>query len=161
MQKFVKHILALIMASLFLVSFTGVRLLIHHCMACDTSAMYVFAEAKSCCEDPTTHNVEHTACAINANEQSSCCSEVITENSCDNCCNNEVVYVKNDYEVSHERQVPRVEPVLVNAEIITYSLFSLHFNVQEENYLFPSTVDPPPRKVARDFVIFSHQLKIC
>lgn len=161
MQKFTKHIMTLLLAGLFLVSFTGVRLLIHQCMACDTSAMYVFADAKSCCEDPTTPNTEHTACAINANEQGSCCSEENTEGTCENCCNNEVVYVKNDYEVAHERQLPRVEPVLVDAEVFTHSIFSIHFNVRGENYLFPSTVDPPPRKVAKEFLLFAHQLKIC
>ncbi len=149
------------LAGLFLVSFTGVRLIIHHCMACDVSALYVFADARSCCENPGTYNAECTVCTVSVDEYSSCCSEENPENSCENCCDNEVVYVKNDYEVSHERQVPRVEPVLVDAEAFTHSFFPFHFEIRDEQYLFPSTVDPPPRKVARDFVIFTHQIKIC
>lgn len=151
----------MLLAGLFLVSFTGVRLLVHHCMGCETSAMYVFADAGSCCDFPATSNAEHAACAVNAGDQGSCCSAENTENSCENCCDNEVVYVKNEYKVSHERQVLRVEPVLVDAEVFTHALFSLQFDVRGEKNLFPSTVDPPPRKVAREFILFAHQLKIC
>jgi len=32
-----KHILVYLLASMFLVSFTGIRLLIHYCMACETT----------------------------------------------------------------------------------------------------------------------------
>lgn len=161
MQKFGKHILTLILASLFLVSFTGIRLLIHHCTACDTSAMYVFADVRSCCDTPFIPGSENTSCSINTNESGSCCAEEKPEDSCENCCDNEVVYVKKDYEVSHERQVPRVNPVQVDAGVFSYSLLPTHLKDTCDKFLFPSTVDPPPGKVARDFILFTHQMKIC
>jgi len=42
MQNFIKHILTWVLAGIFLVSFTGLRLLIHHCMACESSEVYLF-----------------------------------------------------------------------------------------------------------------------
>ncbi len=163
MQKFIKPILALIMAGLFLVSFTGIRFVVHYCMACDVSSLHVFEDAGNCCEDQSSLNDETLACTVNPVDAGSCCSgeSVSPGNACQNCCHDEVVYVKHDYEVSKDRQPQRVAPVLVDTEVFTWSLFQQHFADKGDLHLFPSTVDPPPRKVARDFVVFTHHLKIC
>lgn len=153
MQKFVKYVMSMVLASLFLVSFTGIRLLMHHCLACDSSALYLFADVSDCCAQDS--------CSINTDSINSCCTTEDTHFQCENCCEDEVLYVKNDYEISKDRQIGRLQPVLVGSPELTLSSQIIQPVFADESSSLFSNTDPPPRKVAREFVLFAHQLKIC
>ena len=156
MQNFLKHILTWVLAGIFLVSFTGLRLLIHHCMACESSDIYLFAQVDDCCEH---HNHEHNSentCSLNSDGSVSCCAD--KDSQCENCCENEVVYIMNDYEVLVERQQFKVEPF--EFEVASILLNDLYENHRRENKQgFSDSFIPPPKWVGKDFILFSHQLK--
>jgi hypothetical protein len=156
MQNLLKHILSWILAGIFLVSFTGLRLLIHHCMACESSDVYLFAQVDNCCEHHSHHHSDGNTCQLPVEEGSSCCST--GDAHCDNCCKDEVVYVKNEYEVSLDRHQFKIEPVEFElASILTTVLYGCES--RESSFIPHKYYTPPPKWVGKDFVLYTHQLK--
>lgn len=159
--------MALLLAGLFLLSFTGIRLMAHHCLGCETTGIVFASSPNACCG--TVHQHEN-----DKPESSSCChsggetskdglpSSGNSPSSCDaeqGCCDFEVIYLKNDFEVTQDRVVVRI------ASPITAALFMFSDDVAGpaldrlfESY--PSFEHPPPRLSGRDFLLSTHQLKV-
>ncbi len=160
MNRILQHIMALLLASFFLVSFTGVRLLVHHCMGCGTSELVIAAEPVSCCASGN-HDEQDTA--GQTGELASCCA-LPGSGQCGldaghECCEFEVLYLKGDFQLTSHKSVAKIEaPVLDMLPVIAAERpesVLLHRIIFQE----PST-DPPPRLTGRSFVIYSHQIKI-
>ncbi len=168
MKRLALHTVSFSLAAIFLLSFTGVRMLMHHCLSCEVTdvalmgfgggnpeALHNFHVASSsvCNIDDDWQDVDHTCCSHAPDEH--------TE-ACHGCCQSEVRYLKNDYQISQERSPSRVEPVAqpainelraVVSPLMQHLAFSPPGNLDDEA--------PPPNPTGRDFVIFAHQLKIC
>ncbi len=154
MKKWFRHIIAILLAFMFLVSFTGIRMLIHHCLSCDTTE-YAFAlQAEDCCGG--IHHHHEAACCEVADDMEGACD--MQESN--HCCETEIQYLKNEYQVAQERLLPKVLPVEMAALPLDFS------NLQPEPSVLKSTgnitfIPPPPKLTGRDFVLFTHQLKYC
>ncbi len=151
------------LAAIFLLSFTGIRMLIHHCLSCETTDVFLFASVSRSCDDIHHSHHEKTVCHINidGNEPISCCAgdDEHNHNSCENCCKTEIHYLVNEYEVYQERSEQRIEPVVV---AVLVNLF-VPSNEDEfsAGHSFNHYADTdPPQLVGREFVIYTHQLKI-
>lgn len=152
----------MILATFFLVSFTGIRLLIHHCMACETTDISLISYSEDCCEHHEQHHSkgEHAkTCAIPQDDNTTCCAQSGQCGMDENCCKDEVIYLAKDYELSHDRQTIRVEAVMVaiHADLNFLSLFN---NLEKEFFTPHNYAEPPPRNVGKDFILFTHQIKI-
>jgi hypothetical protein len=158
MQNILKHILSWTLAAIFLVSFTGLRLLIHHCMACESSDIYLFAQVDDCCEHHSHNHNRQNTCELPADETASCCSASDSQSHCENCCKDEIVYLVNEYDVSLERHQNKVIPV--EFDLVFISLNELcGFDSSEYKFTPHNNFIPPPKWVGKDFILFSHQLK--
>lgn len=156
-KKIITISLSLLLATTFLMSYTGMRLLIHHCMSCDTTGLAMFSQQQSCCLDAQQDD-GMILCDITT-ASASCCT-ASEDSACENCCSEEVVYLKKDFEFSNDRQQPRIEAVPVD---VTADLFGdeiLHSDQSNQVVSFNNT-DPPPKLTGKAFVLFGHQLKIC
>ncbi len=171
-----KHIISYLLASMFLVSFTGMRLLIHHCMACDTTdvallglhpedidAMHRDHAGKGTCAIPV-NDAAAASCGILPDdaEGATCCDnhDVPGDQGCGDCCQSEVHYLRAEFEVTPDKQEPRLEPVLLT--LLPRLLNHERFVADEAQTMTLPVVDerPPPRLTGRDFVIYAHHLKI-
>ncbi len=156
MKKTVNFILATILAFNILLSFAGVNLLIHNCHHCNSTEFFVFFEPDhDCCENH--HNSNHKK------DQSECCTLPIEANSseglCDNCCSTETEYVKADYKASVEKNITKIWVATTPIASVLIDVCCVDC-VKEETAKF--YYDKPPHKpTGKDFVIFSHNLKIC
>ncbi len=162
MKKLATNTLALTLATIFLMSFTGVRLLIHHCLGCDTTDIALFSLAS---DDSMHHkHAEATTChvAFDDDGHSGCCPADHGddhEHGCENCCKTEVHYLKNAYEMQTERNEKRIEaPVLAVLFhfVAPYTPEELPSNLSQQHH----TDSGPPTPVGRDFVIYAQHLKI-
>lgn len=162
-MRLAKQLMALVLASFFLVSFTGISLLIHHCLSCDTTDVALpWMSADEVCAMHEGH-AETASCHLPAgsDHNSGCCDTPIHEgdSDCGTCCESEVRYLKTEYEVAHEKTVLRV--LSVETAILTH-----HETVVEDVLSGPPagfivrSDRPPPKPVGRAFVIYSHQLRI-
>ncbi len=171
-----KHIISYLLASMFLVSFTGMRLLIHHCMACDTKDVALLGLHA---ENPDAMHRDHAdggTCAIpmddaeaascqiplDDSKDASCCDSHGTTGShgCGDCCRSEVRYLRAEFEVTPDKHAPRLAPVLIT---LLPTLMQAERVVPEESLTLPMPVvdeRPPPRLTGRDFVIYAHHLKV-
>lgn len=161
MKKLATNTLVFTLAAIFLMSFTGVRLLIHHCLGCDTTDIALFSLAT---DDLHHRHAEAASCHIDFGDESnsSCCPVDHSndhEQSCENCCKTEVHYLKNDYEMQAERSEKRIEaPVLaVLFHFVAPSVTNELPSKLSEQYF---TDSGPPTPVGRDFVIYAQHLKI-
>ncbi|MFN2395778.1 MAG: hypothetical protein ABR597_08835 [Bacteroidales bacterium] len=158
MQNILKYILTWALAFIFLVSFTGMRLLIHHCMACESSDVYLFSQIDDCCEHQSHNHNHKNSCQLTVDETSSCCSANDTQTHCENCCKDEVLYVINEYDISLDRQQLKIE--LLEFQIASILLNELHgFDSSEYIFTPNNNFIPPPKWVGKDFILYSHQLK--
>lgn len=158
MQSILKHIFTWILATIFLVSFTGLKLLIHHCMACESSDVYLMVRVDDCCEQQNQNQNHENTCQLPFAEAESCCSSNDTQSPCENCCDDEVVYVKNDYDISPDRQKFKIGPV--EYKVVSILLNELYgFESSEFNFTHHNNFIPPPKWVGKDFILYSHQLK--
>ncbi len=161
---------------MFLVSFTGMRLLIHHCMACDATDVALLGLQA---EDPEAMHRDHAkdgTCAIpiddaeaatchiplDDTEGVSCCYTHgdHSDNGCGDCCQSEVHYLRAEFEVTPDKHEPRIEPVMIT---LHPGLTQAAWFVPEmsANLIMPVVNErPPPRMTGRDFVIYAHHLKI-
>ncbi|MDR4988818.1 MAG: hypothetical protein RG741_08295 [Bacteroidales bacterium] len=163
MRSVLKHSLAFLLAFIFLLSFTGVRMLIHHCLSCETTDVAIMAFGSRECDDWHHGEAQQGVCHLPAtgNAVTDCCTthEHNEGEACGNCCKTETHYIKTEYTLTQERNEQRIEPVVFS---VLYTLL-----LADETVL-PAHNNPgsfihnsdPPRAVGRDFVIFAHQLKI-
>ncbi len=186
MKKVLTHILALVLASIFLVSFTGIRLLIHHCLSCDTTdialmglgvdattSMHQRHAREATCHivpgEDTTASCELPVCGTDFPLVAKLSLEAVPGSCCDtghdgyaycgDCCQTEVHYLKTEYEVPREKVENRIQPVQLALAITT--LF--HVVDQPDTPLALHRITPdraPPKPVGRDFVIYAQHLKI-
>jgi hypothetical protein len=163
MRKSIKIITSLLLAGVFLLSFTGLRLLLHHCMGCDTYEMHLFSKVDPCCAtSDQTASTANYSCSAEATA-ASCCNlpaESSKGVSCENCCDDQVVYIKNKYEFVSGKTQLRVElPVLAHFGFFNHPIGSAP--VQIISFSSSNHNEPPPPKLAgKSFVLFSHQIKI-
>ncbi len=152
-------LLSLLLTVLFLVSFTGVRLLVHHCAGCDTSAILFASEPVSCCTGGTAYT-DHSE---NAEEALFCCA-LSEANQCGitgdpGCCDIEVVYLKEDFQLSQHKATEKVTiPVFDIFTVFSTPIPGLdnaHISAAEAPF-----IDPPPRLTGKAFVLYAHQIKI-
>ncbi len=148
--------MALVLASFFLVSFTGFRLLVHHCMGCEMTEVVFAGSPADCCHKE--QDAETNSCCTEygdpAGSNAACSLDLNSE-----CCDIQTIYLKGDFELVSERSTVKIEvPVLAAFVFIAETAWD-----QEPKILFHGTTtfeDPPPRLTGRDFVLYSHQLKI-
>lgn len=159
MKKFSQIFFSLLLATLFLLSFTGIKLVVHHCFHCEVTEINVFsATHHDCCENEG-HHQGHKDLADN-----SCCtglqSTSADEDSCDNCCSSKEQFVKQDYQVSHYKYAVKIFTPESNALLSVNSECCTTCAIEET--LFEHCEHPPYNfQRGKDFVIFTHQLKIC
>lgn len=152
------------LAAIFLLSFTGIRMLIHHCLSCETTDVFLFASANQAC-DAIHHNHhnqnEGAVCHINLDidDATSCCAgeDEHDHASCENCCKTEIHYLVNEYEVYQERSEQRIEPVVL-AVFVNLFLPVGGDDLPADSFYVNDNPDPP-KLVGRDFVIYAHELK--
>ncbi len=166
MKRLVLQSLALLMASMFLLSFTGIRMLIHHCLACETTTKALIGLAPENCQqfhlDHTGAAACHLPSGFSDGLQSDCCpgDEDVHGHACGSCCESEVEYLKNDYQVVQEKQGIRIDPVAVAPLTPMIPVVAVEESVLPGLSLCTATNTDPPRFVGREFVIFAHQLVI-
>ncbi len=171
-----KHIISYLLASMFLVSFTGMRLLIHHCMACDTTdvallglhaenpdAMHRDHAGGGTCTIPID-DAEAASCQVPLDDakDATCCDShgAPGDHGCGDCCQSEVHYLRAEFEVTPDKHEPRLAPVLIT--LLPTLMHPERFVAEESLTLTMPVVDerPPPRFTGRDFIIYAHHLKI-
>ncbi len=153
--------MAYLLAAMFLLSFTGIRMLIHHCLSCNNTDVAIFSFATDKCS--IHHANEEAVCHIppSGEANSGCCETAhdAGDDDCGHCCKTEVHYLKNDYQVSQERNEKRIEPVVV-------AILAPLFLLQDADLLPGKQMirqfanSDPPKPAGRDFLIFIQQLKI-
>lgn len=166
MKRFLHHLTALLLASMFLVSFTGFRLLVHHCMSCDTVDVFFAGYSADQCKDiHSRHHMSKHMQTDDAVDASSCCSgDHHHTTSCalsSGCCETEEVFVRNEEVVSHERLTIKLQPLEKYASLPSALLLAQTVNALSLESGFFQYIQPPPKLVGRDFLIYSHQLKFC
>ncbi len=163
MKKIFTRILSLILLATFLVSFAGLRIQMHECATCNTREISFFGEAQSCCSSSEHASSNEDSCALPlAGESASCCGIPDEETAhTSGCCTDEVLYVFNDYEFAKEKQHQRVEPLVITCVALLANTFDASdLSVQKQTITPGDDSPPPPNKVGKDFVLFTHQLKI-
>jgi len=158
LKNIIRHILLWILAGIFLVSFTGLRLLIHQCMACESTDIYLFSQVESCCIDSGSELNQENACQLPSTETTSCCTIPDSDTSCENCCKDGFVYLVNEYDVSLDRTQTRIEPVEFEA-VSGFSDLLYGSRCPESAFIFPGDYTPPTQWVGKKFILYAHQLK--
>lgn len=160
MNKHLRTILALFLVFNFIVSYTGVRLLVHYCFHCDVAEYNMFVEpGHNCCDIEHKHH-------NNDDIEATCCSAVGDydlnlqhEENCENCCSTQAKYFKNDYQTFKDNAGVRI---LLPVFAVLPVLKTVCCATCTEEELFSDYIDKPPRILTgKEFVIFTHQLKIC
>jgi hypothetical protein len=157
MRKSGFKIFSLLLASVFLLSFTGLRLLSHYCNGCETEDISLFTEIHTC----STHHAQQESvhCCEMEIPKDTCCIEN-QPIPCSNCCSEQVIYVKHKYEVVTYSEQLRLLPVEVNFPSIIYQhLWGMEDTDDEVSFGIYSA-QPPLRIVGKEFVVYSHQLKL-
>ncbi len=165
MRRFLKHIMAIGLAFMFLVSFTGVRLFMHHCLSCETTEVSVLGISL---RDASKMHREHAeSCHLpmagtESDKGGNCCDAADNEEApvCGDCCESEFQYLKNDTRVPHERAEIRVVPVEFELAFASFLFVITGDNIPgvDNSYQVPDRA--PPKLTGRDFVIYSNQLKV-
>ena len=163
MRRFLLNISVLAIALVFLLSFTGVRLLIHHCLSCETTEMSILGISL---EDGSGMHRDHAEqCHIPGHGEDSdigtgCCDTQENESSCGDCCESEVQYLNNDTRVPYERAEIKVVPVEFELSFTSLLKTGTDEITPASLTLYQRPDRAPPRLSGRDFVIYSHSLKI-
>lgn len=158
MANALKYRLSGILAFVFLVSFTGLPMLMHHCFSCESTSIHLFSQIQDCCEAHREHH--HHSCADQENPETDCCSQH-TDEACENCCKDSLIYLQNDYTFSLDRQILKILPWefavlgLITFEAEPNLTLSGAFGLDDACH------DPPPRITGKTFLIYTHQLKYC
>ncbi len=160
-MKLAKKIFSVFLSGLFLLSFTGISLMLHHCMPCEATEYYLAAysghidhqhDDHLCCDDKEKYNFHKN----NSSDSYHSCG-IFGNNS--NCCKTEVKYLKNDYEINHINITYKlIQPVcLSDKSFINDKLYTQIFDGQ----ILKDYKDPPIKIVAKAFIIFTNRLKYC
>ncbi len=159
-----KHILVYLLASMFLVSFTGIRLLIHYCMACETTDVAFLGLNEENADAMHRSHAEEGTCHIPLDDEdgATCCGthDTHSDHGCGDCCQSEVHYLRAEFEITPEKHEPRIEPVLIT--LLPRFMDTESIVPETTGKIPPRPVDerPPPRLTGRDFIIYAHHLKI-
>ncbi len=158
-MRFIRTITTLLLAAMFLVSFTGVRLLVHHCAGCDTSEIIFASEPVSCCSG----SIAHTDHSDNAEETPFCCSAPETAHcgifGDSGCCDFEVIYLKGEFQITQHKAAEKVT-------VPVFDMLAVFSTTMPGPGIAPSFaaegpfIDPPPRLAGKAFVLYAHQIKI-
>ncbi len=162
MKRIAKHIMVFLLSLIFLVSFSGIRLMMHHCFSCETTDITFLGFASEDARSMHQKHREASSCHLPAHgkETHTCCdSHAHDDAECKDCCESEVHYLKTDYKVSHEKSEIRVAPLELTVLIpVLYPSEDAGLLTAKEYRFYPDRA--PPRPAGRDFIIYSHQLKI-
>lgn len=156
MRKSGIKIFSLLLASVFLLSFTGLRLLSHYCTGCQTEDVSLFTEMQSCCSN---HQHEESMQCDLEMAVDTCCTEDQPV-PCSNCCSEQVIYVKHKYEVVTYSEQLRLLPVMITIPVFVYHHLSAQKVTGDELSFGLFSAQPPSRIVGKEFLVYSHQLKL-
>jgi hypothetical protein len=162
MNKAVSQVLSIVLLASFLVSFTGVRLLVHECDTCGTVDFSLLGNKAdgACCNSGTSNDGSCALPNTDTPDSGSCCSDKEPANThSTSCCTNETVYIIADLDFIKDNSKPKIDAQLVATCIFLLSLQDFIIPDQPNHSSFYQDFSPPLRS-GRDFVIFSHQLKI-
>ncbi len=164
MRKHLQLVFSFVMVVLFTVSFTGIRLFVHECASCNTVAVGLLKPLHDCCEKPSGTN--HSQCAevkhAEISEPISCCNADSEPQTCHkgNCCSDEIRYIVNETDFTKERPISNPEPLVLPVLLACFTDISLsELSASQISYPLHSN-DPPPRLTGKEWIIYSHQLKI-
>jgi hypothetical protein len=169
MRVILRHMIVWTLASFFLVSFTGFRLLVHHCMSCDTTdvALAHLPQGSDCCHG-FHEKAGHGHCEMELPKESSCCSVPVDQPDTQDGiyllpflgCETDIHYLKNEYKVTTEHTQERIAPVELTVNGIQPS-DTMQLPIGDSLLNLYVSNHPPPNPVGKDFVVFACQLKIC
>lgn len=162
MHKKLLQISSLVLVSVFLVSFTGMRIFVHECATCNSSEISMFQNEAGCCSTASTHENAGT-CDLPSNDNSAgCCSTPTSNSGCktDHCCTDQVIYLVNEYDFSKDRSKERVEPHVLKFLQVALALAKVVPSDETTTLGYLPFGEPPPKLSGKEFIIFSHQLKI-
>lgn len=162
MHKKLLQILSIVILSVFLVSFTGVRLFMHECATCNSTEISIIQTEASCCS-AVSETDNAGICEIPYDDNSAdCCSTPASNSGCktDDCCTDQVIYLVNDYDFSKERSQERVEPQVLKFLQIAFAIVNVIPADETISFGYFPFSEPPPKLSGKEFIIFSHQLKI-
>jgi hypothetical protein len=158
-MRFVRTIFSLLLTVMFLVSFTGLRLLIHHCSGCDTSNILFASESVSCCsvespsKDPNSNSIEGLSCCT---ESVSTTCGIRSERGC---CDVEMIYLVEGYQGLLHKPTEKPEiSIHYNLSDIPTDIFDQC--ISSHSYCETPLIDPPPRLVGKAFILYTHHIKI-
>ncbi len=165
MNRIFTHSLALMLAGMFLLSFSGMRFILHHCLSCETTDVLIAGQAVDHCEDTHSRHLQGThhphepmpesaCCPIGDQDAAGCSHEA-------ECCITEDLSMHPPEMVAQERMGYQIQPLA-----LLLAFMPAHGLLFSDDPTAPARVDatwadPPWKRSGRQFIIFSHQLKIC
>lgn len=156
MNKLFQKILSLTLAVIILTTTSGFRIYTHECDCCGSDEISL-VQIDECCEESD----EPMVCDLSHHQEAACCST--TEQSVHDCEDAQCCEVEADFYKLHELfEKSKVLTVrLPNLENFPLQIIDTEPLAEKANtILLDSSKDSPPKIPIRDFVIFSHSLKI-
>lgn len=161
-MKLLNKICAVFLSCIFLVSFAGISLILHHCLECEDTDYYFASHVKQI----EHHHHNHQECAEHCdNDGCGHTSETHDHHSCgifgseNCCCKTEVEYLKSDFESLQASGLDIIlKPLCLEEKIESKDVCC---NECISDKLIDFTHDPPPKLVSREFIIFTSHLKYC
>ncbi len=156
-QRF-KKIIAIALTGIFLMSSVGVSLLLHYCLDCETKEYHLAGYNNS---------IKHEHENFDACSELTCCCEEKSAvvHQCglfdidSDCCETEVKYIVNSYEsIQPNNSVSYIQLFLVPIKNTECHIYCTECS---ENKFLIDYIDPPPKLVAKAFVIFTKHFKYC
>ena len=156
----IRKTVSILLATIFLVSFTGMRLVMHHCSGCGTTEIVLASVGTDSCCGQTAGASEPGKGS--ASDMACCTPEDITCHAGIHagCCQFEDLYLKGEFTLIIDKVSPRIDlpvvadaitPEPIDAAIHSTGIVATPYHV----------TNPPPRLAGRAFVLYSHQLKYC
>ncbi len=157
-MKAANKISALILTCLFLLSNTGISLVMHHCFACDTTDYYNLFTGLADHHQHYDHECNTGACCDDYEKETDSHKCGIF-GSLNNCCKTEVEYYKNDYETFLKYGSDKsIQLLSLSSEVY---LNDICYSEDKTGKLLQDYIEPPPKLVSRAFIIFTNKLKFC
>ncbi len=159
MPKLFQKILALILSLVILIITSGINIYTHHCSCSQVFEISVTAFSDDCCD----HNDHHSCNNENADNQS-CCSSGDNENpqhvcSLDGCCTYTHDYLKISENFDRPASVLlKISEIEIPADFVSqvFQNVPLECDVIQ----IANNSSPPPFFVGKEYVVFTHSLKI-
>lgn len=158
MFKVFKNILSITLAAVVLMATSGFRIYSHECDCCGKDEISLVA-IDACCEDAHTAQ----ACELTHMAESDCCapvSDVDVVHDCEtsDCCEVQADFVKLKNVFDKSKVLSIKYPILESHVVQVIDAEAL---AEKDITGFLQVADNSPPKIpVRDFVIFSHSLKI-